>query len=565
MTAEILQLDAVTKQVLPYVQYSMRHFLPETVLMAGFILAIIIDLVTKRSSEKKITGYFAIVVLAVAGYLSYQQWIPYVQGQSWKSGSVIFPYSQSFFGPQFDPATKEIHAVYGMSVVDNFAVFFKMLIALTGILIAAMSLMSREVKERSRRNGEYFSLLLALSLGMFLMPASTDLIMMYISLELVSITSYIMSGFMKDSHRSTEASMKYVLYGAFSSGLMIYGFSILYGLTGTTNIVAMSQVLATGIQAGTINQIALWTALILSLAGFGYKISAAPFHFWTPDVYEGAPIPVTALLSVASKAGGFGLLMRFLLFAIPVNPKTMLPLVDWTIVIAIMAAITMTLGNFAALRQSNLKRLLAYSTIAHAGYMMVGLVAAAAGVQVLGQGRGASDPGIVSILMYFIAYLFMNLGAFYVVMLIANRIGSEEVEDYKGLAKKSPLLAVSLSIFLISLTGIPLTIGFIGKLYIFSAIVQQPKWLWLTVVMVLNSVVSLYYYVRVMQAMFVKQANDAEPATGALTVSSDGTLSYSLGAKMFIFAFLVPTIVFGIYFSPLVDFSQNVIRFFNIQ
>jgi NADH-quinone oxidoreductase subunit N len=321
-------------------------------------------------------------------------------------------------------------------------------------------------------------------------------------------------------------------------------------------------VLATSLQNGSVNYVALWTAMILSLAGFGYKISAAPFHFWTPDVYEGAPIPVTALLSVASKAAGFGLLMRFLFFAIPVDPKTLLPLIDWTIIIAALAALTMTLGNFAALRQKNIKRMLAYSTIAHAGYMMVGLVAAGAGITALGESRGLSEMGIVSVLIYLVAYLFMNLGAFYVVMLIANKINSEDLEDYKGFAKKSPLLAVSLSVFLISLTGIPLTVGFIGKLYIFTAILNQPKWLWLAVVMVLNSVVSLYYYVRVMQMMFIKSA-DAGTATSSLEVSPDGTLTYSLISKIFIFAFLVPTLFFGVYFGPIVDFTGNVIRFFS--
>lgn len=558
----LAQLEAVSKQMMPYVKYSMENFMPETVLMAGFIAAIVIDLLLGKNGNKRITGYFALLVLAAAFFLSWQQWIPFQEKVDWKGGSVIFPYSMSFFAPIADPVAGGMKVVYGMSVVDNFAVFFKLLISLSAIFIVGMSLLSKEVEDRGRRNGEYFSLLLAMTLGMFLMPAATDLVMMYIALELVSITSYIMAGFMKDSQRSTEASMKYVLYGAFSSGLMIYGFSIFYGLTGTTNIVAMSQVLATSYQAGTVNTVAMWTALIMSLAGMGYKISAAPFHFWTPDVYEGAPIPVTALLSVASKAGGFGLLMRFLFFGLPGDSKTLEPLLDWRIIIAVMAAITMTLGNFAALRQSNIKRMLAYSTIAHAGYMMVGLVAAGAGVHAISQSRGPSDAGIVAILIYFVSYLFMNLGAFYCVMLIANKINSEEIEDYKGFAKKSPLLGVSLTLFLVSLTGIPLTIGFIGKLYVFTAIIEQPQWLWLAIVMVLNSVVSLYYYVRVMQAMFIKTA-DSVPATSALSVRPDGTLSYSLLSKAFIFVFLVPTIVFGVYFAPIVHITENVIRFFN--
>ncbi len=566
MHSFLLDLGAVSKQMIPYVKYSMENFLPETILMGGFLLAIIIDLFVRKTSQKKITGYFAIVVLAVVFYFSYQQWIPYQNNPDWKGGTTIFPYLISFARPALDGAGKVVQSPYGMSVVDNFAVFFKLLISLSGIFIVCMSLLSKEVEDRGRRNGEFFSLMLAVTLGMFLMPASTDLVMMYIALELVSITSYIMAGFMKESARSTEASMKYVLYGAFSSGLMIYGFSILYGLTGTTNLIAMNHVLAQSLTDGTVNHVALWTAVILSLAGMGYKISAAPFHFWTPDVYEGAPIPVTALLSVASKAAGFGLLMRFLLFGFPVDPKTFEPILNWPIVIAALAALTMSLGNFAALRQKNIKRMLAYSTIAHAGYMMVGLVAAGVGTGILniGLGRTESDMGIVAILVYLIAYMFMNLGAFYVIMLIANKINSEELEDYKGFAKKSPLLAVSLSLFLVSLTGIPLTVGFIGKFYIFTAILQQPKWLWLAVVVVLNSVVSLYYYVRVMQMMFIKSA-DANTATDSVELPVDGSLSYSMVSKVFIFAFLIPTIVFGVYFGPLVDFTGNVIRFFSPQ
>ncbi|MEP7235705.1 MAG: NADH-quinone oxidoreductase subunit N, partial [Ignavibacteriota bacterium] len=369
-----ISLSDLATTLKPLIGETMSRFLPETILTAGFLLAIILDLLIRKSSQKKLTAYFALVVLAAAFATSWMQWRPYTPGSpTWEGGKMIFPY------------TTTLVPAIGMAVVDNFAVFFKLLISLSAILVVLMSLLSREVAERGRRNGEYFSLMLALTLGMFLMPAATDLVMMYIALELVSITSYIMSGFMKENARSTEASMKYVLFGAFSSGLMIYGFSLLYGLTGSTSIIAIQAVLAEGMKAGTINQLALWVGVVLSLAGMGYKISAAPFHFWTPDVYEGAPIPITALLSVASKAGGFGLLMRFLMFSFPVDFETGKLLLNWPLLIAILAAITMTLGNFAALRQSNIKRMLAYSTIAHAGYMMVGLVAIGSGVFMLNE------------------------------------------------------------------------------------------------------------------------------------------------------------------------------------
>ncbi|HYM34482.1 MAG TPA: NADH-quinone oxidoreductase subunit N, partial [Steroidobacteraceae bacterium] len=378
----LLELPSAVLSIGDLVSYSMKNFMPETILTVGFLLAIVLDLLIRDRSYKKITGYFALVVLGYVFYASLVQmtWYPDKAGVNWIGGNAIFPYSETLPKPVPSEIPGVLAAPYAMVSVDNFAVIFKLIISLAGMLVIGMSLVSREVKERGRRNGEFFSLLLAMTLGMFLMTESMDLIMMYISLELVSITSYIMAGFMKDDSRSTEASMKYVLFGAFSSGLMIYGFSILYGLTGTTNVNAICAILERQIVlGGGANMVALWSAVILALAGMGYKISAAPFHFWTPDVYEGAPIPVTALLSVASKAAGFGLLMRFLIFAIPSNGQTMQPYLNWPIVIAVLSAFTMTLGNFAALRQSNVKRLLPYSTIAHAGYMMAGLVTIAAG------------------------------------------------------------------------------------------------------------------------------------------------------------------------------------------
>ncbi len=564
LPADLADLAGLASHVQPYMVQSLQHFLPETILTAGFLLAIILDLFIKKGGDRRITGVFAICVFAMAGYFSYQQWIPFnPTGHEWKGGLMIFNYFESLTPP------------LGMMVVDNFAVFFKLLICVTGIFIILMSMMSAEVGMRKSRIGEYYSLLIGMAIGMFLMPASTDLIMMYISLELVSITSYILAGFMKESNRSSEASMKYVLYGAFSSGLMLYGFSLLYGLTGTTNILAIKMVLQNIFANPAVHPstITLWIATILSLAGMGYKISAAPFHFWTPDVYEGAPIPITALLSVASKAAGFGLLMRFLLFVYPMDPRTGDPVLNWPLMIAVLAALTMTLGNFAALQQSNIKRMLAYSTIAHAGYMMIGLVAAGAETGLTGMQVTAGSAGIVSVMIYLIAYLFMNIGAFYVIMLIANKINSEEIEDYKGLSRRTPLLCVALGLFLVSLTGIPLTIGFIGKLYIFSAILKVDpvthhiKYLWLAVVAILNSVVSLYYYVRVMAAMFIKDRSTSTltDGSGALIMTNDGALTYSWSAKLLLFAFLVPVMMLGVYFTPVVEFAGNVVRFFTLQ
>lgn len=552
----------------PLVAYSLQYFLPEIILAVGFLLTIVIDLFLKRTQDKRITGYFAVVVLLAAGYVAAYQWIPFTPDKQWEGGKFIFPYSQTLFGPM--QSEGGLVAAYGMLIVDNFAVFFKLLIALAGAIVVLMSLTSREVKQSAHREGEYYSLILGSCFGMFLMPASSDLIMMYISLELVSIAGYIMAGFSKNVIRSSEAAMKYILYGAFTSGLMIFGFSYLYGLTGTTNIIAIRQVLEISITdpAMSGNLIALWFAVILSLAGMAYKISAVPFHFWTPDVYEGAPTPVTAFLSVASKAAGFGLMMRFLLFTIPMDQQTSMPVIDWPLLVAMISAVTMTLGNFTALQQTNVKRLLAFSSIAHAGYILMGLVVAGAQVASLGVSRGTGDAGIVAILIYLVAYLLMNLGAFYAVMLVANHIGSEELEDYRGLGKRSPLLSFSLTIFMISLIGLPLTVGFIGKLYLFSAVLTQPKWLWLAVVAILNTLISVYYYVRVMGAMFMKSSTTemvlGDHSESEMLLTPEGKLSYSWGAKLLMFALLIPTIVLGVYFGPLVDFTQNVIRFFTL-
>jgi NADH-quinone oxidoreductase subunit N len=280
-----------------------------------------------------------------------------------------------------------------------------------------------------------------MTLGMFLLSSSSNLIMMYLSIEIMSLSSYVLAGYTKEIKRASEASLKYVIYGAVSSGIMIYGISIIFGLTGSLNLYEINTFLAN-------NDVNLWALLIPTLmiiAGIGYKISAVPFHFWTPDVYEGAPVTITALLSVASKAAGFAMLIRFVKIGFIDSAAggeywTTLHL-DWQHIIALLSVLTMTLGNLVALWQTNVKRLLAYSSIAHAGYMLMGLVV-------------MNDAGVAAILIYFFMYLFMNLGAFYFVLLIANKTGSENIEDYQGLGYKAPRISVCMVIFLISLTGL---------------------------------------------------------------------------------------------------------------
>jgi len=432
----------------------------------------------------------------------------------------------------------------GMVVVDPFAAFFKSIIGFSALLIVLFSLFSHEVEETEKRRGEYFSLLLAMTLGMYLMAGAANLLMMVLALELTSLSSYVLAGYMKEAKGSSEASLKYVLYGALSSGLMLYGISILYGLTGATDIYGINKVLG----SQSINEMALLVAGILILAGFGYKISAVPFHFWTPDVYEGAPVTITAFLSVASKAAGFAMMIRFFKVSFVDSNVlsdaggvwTLVQGFEWNKLFAILSVLTMTLGNLVAVWQNNVKRLLAYSSIAHAGYMLMGIVV-------------LSDKGLVAVLIYFVVYLFMNLGAFYVVMLVANKTGSEDIDSYKGLGYRSPLLGVSMVIFFIALTGLPPTAGFIGKLFLFVALLDA-KWIWLAVVGALNSVVSLYYYVRVLRNMFLR-----DPVEGS------GPVRFSIPQVLLLLLLVIPTLLFGLYYGPLVDWANASIVMFGVR
>lgn len=428
----------------------------------------------------------------------------------------------------------------GMIVLDSFAVFFKVFSLLCLVLILLFSQYSMEVKRTVSRLSEYYALLVAMTLGMFLMASASHLLMMVLAMELTSLSAYVLAGYTKEAHDSSEASLKYILYGALASGLLLYGISLLYGLTGTLQYTTINHVLA----VEPIARVPFALVFVLMLAGFGYKISAVPFHSWTPDVYEGAPITITTFLAVASKAAGFALLMRFLgvVFVNPIaslESGTSVPLhtIDWQFLLAILSALTMTVGNLVALWQDNLKRLLAYSSIAHAGYMLIGVVA-------------FTDKGFSAVLLYFVMYLFMNMGAFLVVMLVANKTGSEDITTYKGLSSRSPYLATAMAVFLISLTGLPPTAGFIGKFYVFAAALDA-QWFWLALLGVLNSVVSLYYYARILRNMYLRDPEQSLPQ-----------FSLTRGERILLGAFLLPTLVFGVYFSPIVDLAQKSIALF---
>jgi NADH-quinone oxidoreductase subunit N len=560
MPPKLQTLESIAHAVQGYVAISVNGFVPEIILGVGFLLAILLDAITRNASSKRFSVIFAAIVLAIAGVFAATEWRGFdpLHAREWVAGFLVFPYSQTLFTPTFHNGILD-HG-YSMAVVDNFSVFFKLLVSLSGVLVLLMSLASRNLQEEPRRFGEYSSLILGMSIGLYLMPASMDLIMMYVSLELVSIAGYILAGFSRQTEHGAEASLKYILFGALSSGVMIYGISLFYGLTGATNIIAIRQVLALNplTHTGT-NMYLLWMATLLILVGIGYKISAVPFHFWTPDVYEGAPIPITALLSVASKAAGFGMLIRFLVFIFPDGSKTGAPLIDWHTAIAIGAVLTMTFGNFAALLQTNVRRMLAYSTIAHSGYILAALATGKA-------------PGIVAIMIYLVTYLFMQLGAFYAVMLIENKIGSEEIDDYRGLMMRTPLVCTSLVIFLGSLTGIPLTGGFIGKFYLLTTLLASDAathtipWLWLGIVVILNSVISLYYYLRVAAAMFLRRPIGAAALERiSEEIGKPPVIQYSILVTVFLFVLLIPVLFLGVYFQPLVDFASGVVRFFNFD
>jgi NADH-quinone oxidoreductase subunit N len=333
------------------------------------------------------------------------------------------------------------------------------------------------------KEGEYFLVLIAAVLGMNLMASAADLIMLYLALEMTSIGLYALAGFLRENDKSAESGLKYFLFGAFTSSVMLYGFSLLYGFTGQTNLYALSAALS-----GLPPEASL-LALLLVLVGFGFKVSAVPFHFWAPDVYEGAPTPVTAFLSVASKAAGFAVLIRVLLAVFPGVEGT------WTTLIAVISALTMTLGNVIALTQRNIKRLLAYSSIGQAGYMLMGLAA-------------LSTNGLAAILYYLGMYTLTNLAAFGVIVLVSRVTGSDEIADYSGLSRRSPGLALALLVAFLSLGGIPPLAGFFGKFYLFTAVMQTGSLVWLVVVAVLNAFIGLYYYLVVLKVVYLGTPKD---------------------------------------------------------
>lgn len=413
-----------------------------------------------------------------------------------------------------------------MVVLDYYSLFFKILFLMTTGLTILLSI--RHLREEGFDHGEYYMLLLLATVGMMLMAAASDLIIVFLGLETFSLSLYVLAGFFRNRPKSVESSVKYFLLGAFSTAFLLYGIALIYGATGTTNLSVLYQML--GWEMLTFHPL-LFVGLGLLIVGFGFKISCVPFHMWTPDVYEGAPTSITAFMAVGAKAAGFAVFVRVFFYSLGGLQA------DWAWVLWIIAVLTMTLGNIVAIAQTNIKRMLAYSSIAHAGYLLVGMVA-------------GSELGKASILYYLLAYAFMNLGAFGVVILYGRR-GEENVliGDYSGMGSKYPLLAAAMALFMFSMAGIPPTAGFVGKFYIFSAAVQTGH-IALAIIGVLNSALSVYYYLRVTVMMYMRSPEKELPF---LEATPSITLAIFIAAFGTIYLGLVPSSYFDWAHQSILD------------
>ena len=411
----------------------------------------------------------------------------------------------------------------GMVRHDMMAVVFQTIFLVAAAITAILSIDVEKLRE-----GEYFAILLVCTLGMSLMASATDLIMLYVAMETTSISAYVLVGYFQRDDKSTEAGLKYFLFGAFASTVMLYGLSLLYGYTGTTNIYAIAQSVAM-FDLGT----PLLVAAVFVIVGMGFKVAAVPFHFWSPDVYEGAPTPVTAFISVASKSAGFALLLRFFLAG---TVGVASPVSEWVPILTAMSVGTMTLGNLLAIWQTNIKRFLAYSSIAHAGYALMGVVA-----------LGVNGDGATATIFYLATYTLTNLSAFAIIILFARLTGSTEIKDYAGFSRRSPYLALAMMFALLSLAGIPPLAGFFGKFFLFRAAVEA-KLTWLAIIGVLNAIVGLFYYLSLIKVMYLYRA---EPEEEAVAVTVPRAYAFVLSVC------IAGILIIGFYATPLYEWASQ--------
>jgi NADH-quinone oxidoreductase subunit N len=417
-----------------------------------------------------------------------------------------------------DRPTGSALAFGGMVRYDWLAFIFKMLF----IFAAAITSLFMMDVDKTGKRAEAYLLLLAATIGMNFMASSADLVMLYLAIETTSIPMYILAGFLLDDKKSTEAGVKYLLFGAMTSAIFLYGLSLVYGFAGTTQFAGLQTYF------GSVNSVSIGV-LFLVVVGLGFKISLVPFHFWAPDTYEGAPTPIAGFLSTASKAAGFVVLMRLFLTVFPQIAH------DWQLMLSILAALTMTLGNLAALAQTNIKRLLAYSSIAHAGYAMIGIVA-------------NSQLGITASVFYLLAYILTNLAAFGIIMAVGRVIGSDEIRAYDGLSRRSPYLGLAMLVAFLSLSGMPPFGGFMAKVLVFAGAIQA-GWYWLVIIGLLNSIVGLYYYLTVLKYVYLYRMEGENEEAHPIQVS-----------RPFVIAIVVLTVgivVVGAFFGPWFGFSTN--------
>ncbi len=476
------------------------YLLPELLLTGGALLLLVVDVLLPRTWDRAL-AWVAVLVIAT-------------------SGAALLVTGQA-----------TVTIARGTLAVDGFALFFKILFLLAAAITVMMS--NRYLAVEDVRPGEYYFLVLCAALGMMFMAGGIDLVTIFIGLETMAVSFYVLVGFIRPSRRSNEAAIKYFVLGTFSLGLLLYGMSLLYGLTGSSQLREIATALAGG-EAGLL----LPLAVMLLVAGIGFKIAAVPFHMWAPDVYEGAPTPITAFLSVGSKAASFAMLLRIFVEGLPAFRVDGLGTlwgqpIGWGGFFYLLSIVTMTVGNLAALTQSNIKRMLAYSSIAHAGYVLIGIVA-------------GTPRGVTAALIYLMVYAFMQLGAFAIVATLRRRdIIGDQLKDLTGLVFSHPGAAAAMLIFMLSLGGIPPTAGFMGKFWVFAAAIEA-GYVWLAVIGVLNSALSLYYYVRVVVVMWITTPDEAPVP---ITVSP---------ALMAVIALmLLGTLVFGIYPRTLFEFAEQ--------
>ena len=484
---------------------------PVFAVMAAAGLIFLVDMVMRREDKRVLAG-MAITGLGVAAL--------------WLVSLILREREASFFSDSM--------------ALDNFSIFFTfMFIGVSGaVILASWDYLGRF----GQRQGEFIALVLIATSGMMLLSGARDLVAIFVALELTSITQFVLAGFLRDD-KGSEAALKYLLLGAVSSAVILYGMAFLFGISGTTRLVTTdgSPSIATAIASGDEGmRSALIVSMVFLAAGFGFKMAIVPFQMWTPDVYQGAPTPVAAFLSVGSKAAAFAVVIR--IFFEGFGPDTFVGN-DWKMLFAVLAAVTMTVGNVMAIRQTNIRRLLGYSSIAQAGNVLVGLAAISATTD------DGSQLGASGVVFFLATYAFTNLGAFFAVMAISNRTGSDEIEDYAGMVRRAPIPAWVLLFCLLSLTGLPPTAGFIAKIYIFNAAVQADL-VWLVVVAVLNTVISAFYYMGVARQMFLSEAEErAEVPTplfsqGVLVLAALGVLT------------------FGVYPIPLIEAAQRAVSVF---